>query len=201
MYVQESETYMADDNVTLCICYLTEGKTSRPTIIKGDSPMNKNGDSQLTTHNRIFQIHLLFCPLPYFLLSLLLIHVICCWQCLLLQRWRSSRVVRPVRAAHSCRTPWRGPSQMFGVLGFMKHLAGVSCVARLLQQRVLRIALDGGGTRWRVRVRTMCLLENLILSEDNFIRKSSYLDPKALAGSEWARIFVARPYPNRWSHI
>ena len=40
MYVQESETYMADDNVTLCICYLTEGKTSRPTIIKGDSPMN-----------------------------------------------------------------------------------------------------------------------------------------------------------------
>ena len=43
-----------------------------------------------------------------------------CWQYLLLQRWQSPRVVRPTRAAHSCRTPWRDPSRACGVSGLKR---------------------------------------------------------------------------------
>ena len=68
------------------------------------------------------------------------------------RRRRSSRVVRPARAAHSRRTPRRGPSRACRVSGLKRphrRVLRIALPARLLRRRVLRIALIAGGTRSR----------------------------------------------------
>jgi hypothetical protein len=60
--------------------------------------------------------------------------------------------VRPARAAHSHRTPRRGPSRTCEVSGLKRPRRCVlrtALPARLLRWRVLRIVLIAGGTRSR----------------------------------------------------
>jgi hypothetical protein len=68
------------------------------------------------------------------------------------QRQRSSRAARLARAAYSRCTPRRGPSRVCGVLGLKirrRRVLHIALPTRLLQQRVLRITLIVGGTRFR----------------------------------------------------
>jgi hypothetical protein len=92
------------------------GKTSRHINIKGDC--------RLTTHNRIYQ-YIYFYLLSYFS-NLLVLLVLRCRRCSLLQQWRSPRVVRPARAAHSHRTPLTG--SLPGVWGFGSQETSPACL-------------------------------------------------------------------------
>jgi hypothetical protein len=125
------------------------GKTSRPINIKDDG--------RLTTHNRIYQ-YIYFYLLSYFSNSnLLVLLILRCRRCSLLQRCWSPRAVRPARAAHSRRTLWQGPSRTCGVSGLKRpcwRVLHIALPTRVLRRRVLRIALIARGTRWRVRLRT-----------------------------------------------
>jgi hypothetical protein len=90
----------------------------------------------LTTHNRTYQYTSTFYLLIVMSSNLLLIFVLCCWQWSLLQRRRSPRAVRPTRAAHSHRTPWRGLSRACGVSGLKRPRRRVLHI--VLPARLLR---------------------------------------------------------------
>jgi hypothetical protein len=68
------------------------------------------------------------------------------------RRRRRSRAVRPARAAHSRRTPRRGPSRVCGISGLKRPrwcVLRIALSVRLLWRCVLRSALIAGGTRSR----------------------------------------------------
>jgi hypothetical protein len=143
--------YIMKRSLRLCTLFgscCNSWKDQPPYKYEGWRPIH-NTQSNLSIH--IYYFLIMFSNLIFLL-------VLRCRRYSSLQWWQSPKAVRPSRAAHSRRTPWRGPSWLCRVSGLKRPHRCVLCIAllaRLLRGRILRIALIARGTRWRVRVRTV----------------------------------------------
>jgi hypothetical protein len=123
-------------------------KTIPSIYMRGSWPIEISSIQSTQKHNK--SIYYLFLPsLPLYFFSSFFVDAAWLedrW------RWRRSRAVRLVRAAHSRRTPRQGSSWACGVSGLKRpcwRVLRIALPARLLRRRVLRIALIAGGTRSR----------------------------------------------------